>query len=153
MVLKLLIKVVLLVVEGGYEGCDEKNDESICIIFLAPEHPKEPVHCEPGHLQPVAVLVHHALVSFGPDTHLLAHSFQLCEQSLIYANVVNLITIQGILCKLTSSSQCAFVFFSSFSVVVIAIDRLLVVTHSSKLQISCKMVGRLCISRILMLYY
>ena len=59
------------------------------------------------------------------------------------------------MCKLTSSSQCAFVFFSSFSVVVIAIDRLLVVTHSSKLQITCKMVGRICtrvISQILMLY-
>ena len=93
MVLNLLIKVVLLVVEGGYEGCDEKRDESIWIIFLAPEHPTEPVHCEPGHLQPVAVHVHHALVSLGPDTHLLAYSFKLCEQSMIYANEMMLILL------------------------------------------------------------
>ena len=91
MVLKLLIKVVLLVVVWVYEGCDEKKDESIWIMFLAPEHPKEPVHCEPGHLQPVAVLVHHALISLGPDTHILAYSFKLCEQSMIYANAMLLI--------------------------------------------------------------
>merc|ERR1719323_679204 len=43
------------------------------------------------------------------------------------------------LCRLTSSSQSAAVFFSSFSVMVIALDRMIVITYRAEYQISCQM--------------
>ena len=45
-----------------------------------------------------------------------------------------------ILCQLPSTSQSAFVFFSSFSVVLIAVDRLLLIVYPSRTQISTSMV-------------
>ena len=43
---------------------------------------------------------------------------------------------QEMLCQLNSSSQTAFVFFSSFSVVLIAVDRLLYIAFPGTRQIS-----------------
>ena len=48
--------------------------------------------------------------------------------------------LQACLCRLTSSSQSAAVFFSSFSVMVIALDRMIVITYRAEYQISCQMV-------------
>ena len=43
---------------------------------------------------------------------------------------------QEMMCQLTSASQSAFVFFSSFSVVLIAVDRLLLIVYPRITQIS-----------------
>ena len=45
-----------------------------------------------------------------------------------------------ILCQFASTSQSAFVFFSSFSVVLIAVDRLLLIVYPSRSQISTSQV-------------
>ena len=45
-------------------------------------------------------------------------------------------SFQEILCQLNSSSQSAFVFFSSTSVVLIAVDRLLYIAYPAGTQIS-----------------
>ena len=50
--------------------------------------------------------------------------------------ILHLPNVQEILCQLNSSSQSAFVFFSSTSVVLIAVDRLLYIAYPAGTQIS-----------------
>ena len=49
--------------------------------------------------------------------------------------------LQEILCKLMGSSQSSFVFFSSFSVVLIAVDRLIFIVYPGSFQISINKVS------------
>ena len=49
-------------------------------------------------------------------------------------------TFQEVLCKMTATSQSVFVFFASFSVVIIALDRMRFVVTPGKAQLNNKMV-------------
>ena len=48
--------------------------------------------------------------------------------------------MKEILCKMTSTTQSTFVFFASFSVVIIAMDRMRFVVTPQRVQLSNKMV-------------
>ena len=48
------------------------------------------------------------------------------------------ITVQEILCKLMGATQATCVFFSSYSIVMIAVDRYLFIVHSDNTKISIK---------------
>ena len=49
-------------------------------------------------------------------------------------------TLKEFLCKMTTTSQSVFVFFASFSVVIIALDRMRFVVTPDKVQLNNKMV-------------
>ena len=79
--------------------------------------------------------VHHAAHLAGPDPQVLAPGNWTSKAK--HTLCFNLfLPLQEILCQLTSASQSAFVFFSSFSVVAIAVDRLLFIAYPKKTQIT-----------------
>ena len=74
----------------------------------------------------------------------LIHTFWPMDSSQViiiqYCQLFNFSLPQGVLCQLTSASQSTFVFFSSLSVTLIAVDRFLFIIHPKNYQISIRQV-------------
>ena len=114
--------------------------KTIISFFTASQNCQKHPNSKHGHSRYIPLLVHDAPYLAGPTLHILAIWIRTGKKFLSAALFIFFHLSQEIFCKLMSFTQSTFVFFSSVSVALIAVDRMLVIVYPDVKQISNKQV-------------